>query len=103
MEDNFEKSALKSKKFIAFLVIEIGFFGLMAFMVWRGGFEESFNFLTTIVTAGFLASFFIGGQALVDKYTRVALIASRPKVAGGDGKEEPPSESSEGDEEEETP
>lgn len=74
MTSKFEKSALQSKKFIAFLVVEVGLFLLMAFMIWKGG--DKINLLTLIITAGFLASFFIGGQALVDKYTRVAEIAA---------------------------
>ncbi|MBD3260610.1 MAG: hypothetical protein GF334_02865 [Candidatus Altiarchaeales archaeon] len=73
--NRFEKGALKSKKFLAFLLIEAGFFGLMFSMVFQEGYENNAEFITCVITAGFLASFFIGGQALVDKYTRVALIA----------------------------
>lgn len=75
MNNEFEKRAFASKKFIAFLFMEIGLFLLMFSMILKGGYEHTIVFLVVIITAGFLGSFFIGGQALVDKYTRVALIA----------------------------
>jgi len=77
--NEFEKTALKSKKFLAFILIEFGLLGLMVYMVSKGGYEGSLNFSITIITAGFLASFFIGGQALVDRYTRVAQITRGPE------------------------
>lgn len=72
-----EKSALKSKKFVAFLVSQMGFFVLMAIMLFRqevGEIGENVLFMVLAVTSGVLASFYIGGQALVDKYVRVAVI-----------------------------
>lgn len=72
-----EKRAFASKKFIAFLVCEVGFFLLMAIMLFEQEMSElgeNMAFMVLAVTAGTLASFFIGGQALVDRYVRVATI-----------------------------
>lgn len=76
-KNNGEKGALASKKFIAFLVCEIGFFLLMGIMLFEqeiGELGENVAFMVLAVTAGTLAAFYIGGQALVDRYVRVATI-----------------------------
>lgn len=74
-----EKPALQSKKFVAFLVVELGFFVLMGIMLFRqdmDGLAQNTAFLVLAITAGFLAAAYIGGQALVDKYVRVAQITT---------------------------
>lgn len=72
-----EKGALASKKFIALMVVEVGLFALMAMMILEQEMDkigENVAFMVLAVTAGTLASFYIGGQALVDRYVRVAQI-----------------------------
>ena len=72
-----EKPALKSKKFVAFLVTQICFFILEVLMVWRLDIEllsTNFAFMTVVVTQGFLAVGYILGQAALDRYVRVAKI-----------------------------
>jgi len=58
-------------------VCELGFFGLMGAMIYEQEMNllsENMAFMVLAVTAGTLASFYIGGQALVDRYIRVAKI-----------------------------
>ena len=77
MNDDQEKSALNSKKFIAFLAVSLGFFILMGMMVWPHEIEtlgENFAFMVLVVTQGFLAVGYILGQASLDRYIRVAKI-----------------------------
>jgi hypothetical protein len=74
-----EKGALQSKKFIAFLLCELGFFVLMALMLLKQEMElvgENMAFMTLAVTSGFLAVGYILGQAYIDKYIRVAQITT---------------------------
>jgi hypothetical protein len=72
-----EKSHLESKKFVAFLVVELGLFALMGLTIFRqelntlGG---QASFMVLAVTAGFVAVGFILGQASLDRYVRVAQI-----------------------------
>lgn len=85
-----EKPALQSKKFVAFLVCEVGFFVLMAFMLAQGSVNDlggNMAFMVLAVTSGFLATAYIGGQAAVDAYVRAAAMTM--------GKELPPKEKSE--------
>lgn len=73
-----EKPAYKSKKFIAFLLVTLGFFGIMALMLYQqevSTLAENTAFMVVVVTQGFIASGFILGQAALDKYVRVAKIA----------------------------
>lgn len=81
-----EKPALQSKKFVAFLVTELGFFVLMGIMLFRQDMDslaQNTAFLVLAITAGFLAAAYIGGQALVDKYVRVAQITTGRVLPGG--------------------
>jgi len=86
--DKFEKFPLASKKFVAFLIVEIGLFVIMGLMVSDqeiGKLGENVAFMVLAVTAGMLASFYIGGQALVDRYIRVAQITMSRGTAAPEG------------------
>lgn len=77
-----EKPALASKKFKAFLLVEIGFFTLMGMMIWMQEIDtlaENTSFLVLAVTAGFMGVGFCLGQSYVDKYVRVAAITMGKK------------------------
>ena len=72
-----EKAWWQSKKFIAFLGAEAGFFALMGAMIYTQEMDkvgENVAFMVLAVTAGFLATGYILGQAALDKYIRVAKI-----------------------------
>jgi hypothetical protein len=72
-----EKAWWQSKKFIAFLGSEAGFFILMGAMIYEqemAKIGENVAFMVLAVTAGFLATGYILGQAALDKYIRVAKI-----------------------------
>lgn len=67
-----EKTPLQSKKFLAYLLSNLGTKLLMFWMVHR---QESDIVLTTVVTAAaFIDVGYILGQAALDKYVRVASI-----------------------------
>lgn len=73
-----EKPALKSKKFVAYLLTTVGFFVIMGLMLWEQEVKtlaENTAFMVVVVTQGFLSTGFILGQAALDKYIRVAKIA----------------------------
>ena len=72
-----EKAWWQSKKFIAFLATEAGFFVLMGAMIHTQEMDklgENIAFMVLAVTAGVLAVGYILGQAYIDKYIRVAKI-----------------------------
>jgi len=72
----------QSKKFFAFLLAEVGFFALMGFMLHLQSIDQlsgNVAFMVLAITAGFLAVGFILGQAALDRYVRVALIAAGKK------------------------
>lgn len=78
-----EKGALGSKKFVAFLVSEIGFFLLLGALIWEQNVNDlggNVAFMTLAVTAGFVATGYILGQASLDRYVRVATVMSGKKV-----------------------
>lgn len=80
----FEKSPLSSKKFIAYFLAELTWKGLIvatllifkseltAATVWGWWFLVSI-----VIVAGFLEIGFIGGQAWLDRYVRVAKIMAK--------------------------
>lgn len=85
--ERLDKSALSSKKFLAFLFAEVGFFILMGMMLAEEGISslsENAAFMVLAITAGVLACSYIGGQALVDRYVRVATIMASPSKKDGD-------------------
>lgn len=79
--DVIEKTPLQSKKFIAYLISNLGTKALMFWMVSR---QESDLVLTTVITAAaFIDIGYILGQAALDKYVRVTSMekrARRPKT-----------------------
>ena len=76
-----EEPPFKSKKFIAYLVAEMSWKILAVLVLFWG--KDSIPtqvfiiLLAIIVVAGFIESGYILGQASLDKYIRVAQIASR--------------------------
>ena len=82
-----EKSWWQSKKFIAFLGTEGGLFALMGAMIYTQEMDkvgENVAFMVLAVTAGFLATGYILGQAALDKYIRVAKITMGRNTTEGD-------------------
>lgn len=72
-----EKGALQSKKFIAFLLCEFGFFFLMAMMLMEQEMDklgENVAFMVLAVTAGFGMVGYCLGQSFIDRYVRAATI-----------------------------
>lgn len=67
--ETIEKTPLQSKKFIAYLISNLGSKSLMFWMVSR---QESDFVLTAVITAAaFIDIGYILGQAALDKYVRV--------------------------------
>ena len=85
----FDKLPLKSKKFLAYLIADIGWKILMFYVIWEYQTKiEHYAFMvlvTMIVTSGFIQIGYILGQAALDKYTTVAVAA-----LDKDGKPTPP-------------
>lgn len=79
-----EKSPFQSKKFIAFLVSEITWKAIILTcilkLIGNAGENEPlllhWTMLTAVIIAGFIEAGFIGGQAWLDKYVRVAKIST---------------------------
>ena len=74
-----ESLPLKSKKFIAYLIAEISWKFLIAYVIFEYKNKiEHYAFMTLvamIVTSGFIQIGYILGQAALDKYTYVAAAA----------------------------
>lgn len=85
----FDKLPLKSKKFLAYLIADVGWKILMFYVIWEYQTKiEHYAFMvlvTMIVTSGFIQIGYILGQAALDKYTAVAITA-----LDRDGKPIPP-------------
>ena len=90
-QTHFEKLPLKSKKFLAYLIADIGWKILMFYVIWEYQTKiEHYAFMvlvTMIVTSGFIQIGYILGQASLDKYTKIATTALEKKG----GKQSPPS------------
>ena len=75
----FDKLPLKSKKFLAYLIADLGWKFLMFYVIWEYQTKiEHYAFMvlvTMIVTSGFIQIGYILGQAALDKYTHVAVSA----------------------------
>ena len=75
----FDKLPLKSKKFLAYIIADIGWKILMFYVIWEYQTKiEHYAFMvlvTMIVTSGFIQIGYILGQAALDKYTTVAVSA----------------------------
>jgi hypothetical protein len=85
------KLPLKSKKFLAYLIADLGWKILMFYVIWEYQNKiEHYAFMvlvTMIVTSGFIQIGYILGQAALDKYTHVAVTALDKEPAQ---KKEPP-------------
>lgn len=84
-DHNAEKAWWQSKKFIAFLMTQGGLFSLMGAMIWSQEMSQlggNVAFMVLAVTAGFLATGYILGQAALDKYIRVAKITMGRETKG---------------------
>lgn len=83
---SFDKLPLKSKKFLAYLIADIGWKILMFYVVWEYQTQiDHYAFMvlvTMIVTSGFIQIGYILGQAALDKYTHVATTALEQKGGG---------------------
>jgi len=88
------KLPLKSKKFLAYLIADIGWKILMFYVVWEYKTQiDHYAFMvlvTMIVTSGFIQIGYILGQAALDKYTHVATTALEQNKGG---EPNPPSKS----------
>ena len=76
---DFNKLPLKSKKFLAYLIADLGWKILMFYVIWEYQTKiDHYAFMvlvTMIVTSGFIQIGYILGQAALDKYTHVAVSA----------------------------
>lgn len=77
---------LESKKFLAFLIAEVSWKAVLivALIVFHDDFKDVgawawWFMMTIVVTAGFAEIGYIGGQAWLDRYVRVAEIARNTK------------------------
>lgn len=79
---SFEKSPLQSKKFVAFLVSEASWKVVLAVILVLGIRADQVDVflgtiaLAVIIVAGFIEAGYIIGQASLDKYTRIAELAT---------------------------
>ena len=71
-----DKLPLKSKKFIAYLISELGWKVLIGLVLFQySGKIEHYSFMlliTIVVTSGFIQVGYILGQAALDKYSMIA-------------------------------
>jgi len=71
-----DKVTLKSKKFVAYLLGELGWKFTIGAVLWRNAGEIDFYVLTLLMTiiiiSGFLQVGYILGQASLDKYVQVS-------------------------------
>ena len=74
--DTLNKLPLKSKKFIAYLISEVGWKFVLFYILWEYENKiEHYAFmviLSVIITSGFIQIGYILGQAFVDRYTSIA-------------------------------
>lgn len=68
--------ALKSKKFVAYLIAELGWKVLIGLILWQYSAKiEHYSFallMTIVITSGFIQVGYILGQAALDKYSMLA-------------------------------
>ena len=69
-----EKTPLQSKKFIAYLISNLGSKALIFWMVSKG--EGDVVLMTMVTAAAFIDVGYILGQTALDKYVRVASMGS---------------------------
>ena len=77
-----EKTPLQSKKFVAFLIAEITWKVVLGGLLFMGIRQGAIDFfigsiaMAVIIIAGAIEALYIGGQAALDRYARVAQIAA---------------------------
>lgn len=85
-QESINKLPLRSKKFLAYLIADLGWKILMFYVIWEYKTQiDHYAFMTLvtmIVTSGFIQIGYILGQAALDKYTHVAVSA----IEQGDNK-----------------
>jgi len=76
--DIFEKNPLSSKKFLVFLISEISWKAILILMIvmFELGLLPTILMMSVIIIAGFVEAVALGGQAIVDRYVRVARITA---------------------------
>jgi len=78
-QEALNKLPLKSKKFLAYLIADLGWKVLMFYVIWEYQTKiEHYAFMvlvSMIVTSGIIQIGYILGQAALDKYTHVAVSA----------------------------
>ncbi len=72
---NIEKAPLQSKKFLAYLLSNLGSKALLFWMVSKG--SDAFTVISMITAAAFIDIGYILGQAALDKYVRVASLQQK--------------------------
>jgi hypothetical protein len=77
MITNIEKAPLQSKKFLAYLLSNIGSKALLFWMVSKG--SADLVIISCITAASFIDIGYILGQAALDKYVRVASLGDATK------------------------
>ena len=74
-----DKLPLQSKKFLAYLIADIGWKFLMFYVLWEYKTKiDRYAFLiliSMVVTTGFIQIGYILGQAFIDRYVMIALAA----------------------------
>jgi hypothetical protein len=77
------QNPLKSKKFIAYLIADIGWKLLLVYMLFQlKGKYDYYSFfitLTLVITTGFIQVGYILGQASLDKYTKMVETTQKVK------------------------
>ena len=73
-----EKLPLSSKKFLAYLLADIGWKVILAILIWKNCEGENQVLLLSIVcVSGFVQTGYILGQAALDRYVRIAQITAK--------------------------
>ena len=79
---HFEKPPTSSRKFVGFILADIGWSILLGYGIAHSGDNALFSnsvLFTMVLVKGFLETVYIGSQAAVDKFVRVAEIAAAHK------------------------
>jgi hypothetical protein len=73
----FDKTPLKSKKFLAYIIADLGWKGVILYMLMhlqsKLDPEELTFLLTVVITSGIIQIGYILGQAALDKYIQAAV------------------------------
>ena len=94
-----EKLPLSSKKFLAYLIADIGWKLILGILIWKNCEGENQVLLLSIVCiSGFVQTGYILGQAALDRYVRLAQITAKTikgedNVSTEEHKNEKPQES----------